>query len=179
MASLPALISFSPTLRTRVRPATAAALGYSFLGEGSLDPPPAGGGRESLEALDILQVSGSVKLLSPSQPMVLQLCPMSNPEVSQVSVSVTLLLFSSNVLYGSAGRLTGPDGGRAGGGHFWEAGWEAKMMVRGWGAVWLEVNSSLEGVAFSWRGLLRSSSKANGRRVCKCVYVLVNGCMCG
>lgn len=82
IASLPALISFSPTLRTRVRPAKAGALGYSFLGEGSLDPPPAGGGRESLEALDILQVSGSVKLLYPSQLMVLQLCPMSNPEVS-------------------------------------------------------------------------------------------------
>lgn len=50
------------------------------------------------------------------------------------------------------------------------------MMVRGWGAVWLEVNSSLEGVAFSWRGLLRSSSKANGRCVCVCVGKWV--CVC-
>lgn len=52
------------------------------------------------------------------------------------------------------------------------------MMVRGWGAVWLEVNSSLEGVAFSWRGLLRSSSKANGRCVCVCVGKWVCVCVC-
>lgn len=42
----------------------------------------------------------------------------------------------------------------------------------GWG-----VNRSLEGVLFSWRGLLGSSSKANS--VCESVCVLVNGCMCG
>lgn len=74
--SLPALISFSPTLSTRARLAVPR---HSFLGEGSLDPAPNEGGRASLEALDILQVSGSVKLLSLSQPVWLQLCPVSEP----------------------------------------------------------------------------------------------------
>lgn len=53
--SLPALISFSPTLTTRARPAMP---GHSLLGEGSLDPAPIEGGRASLEDLDILQVGG-------------------------------------------------------------------------------------------------------------------------
>lgn len=77
--SLPALISFSPTLTTRARPAAAAVPGHSFLGEGSLDPAPNEGGRASLEALDILQVRGSGRLLSPSQPVWLQLRPVGNP----------------------------------------------------------------------------------------------------
>lgn len=54
--SLPALISFSPTLTTRARPAMP---GHSLLGEGSLDPAPIEGGRASLEDLDILQVGGA------------------------------------------------------------------------------------------------------------------------
>lgn len=53
--SLPALISFSPTLTTRARPAMP---GHSLLEEGSLDPAPNEGGRVSLEDLDILQVGG-------------------------------------------------------------------------------------------------------------------------
>ena len=55
--SLPALISFSPTLSTLARPATPGVPGHSFLGEGSLDPAPVDGGRANLEALDILQES--------------------------------------------------------------------------------------------------------------------------
>lgn len=60
-----------------------------------------------------------------------------------------------------AGRLRGPEGG-----HFWEAGWEVSRRVRG---VRGGVNSSLEGVLFSWRGLLGSSSKANSVSVCACM----------
>lgn len=61
--SLPALISFSPTLTTRARPAVP---GHSLLGEGSLDPAPAEGGRAILEDLDIL---GEIKLLSLPRPV--------------------------------------------------------------------------------------------------------------
>ncbi|TNN73420.1 hypothetical protein EYF80_016374 [Liparis tanakae] len=58
--SLPALISFSPTLSTRTRP---TAPWHSFLEGGSLDLAPIEGGRANLEALDILRFGGSVKLL--------------------------------------------------------------------------------------------------------------------
>lgn len=44
-----------------MRPAKLAVPGHSFLGEGSLDPAPAEGGRASREALDILQLSEPVK----------------------------------------------------------------------------------------------------------------------
>lgn len=77
--SLPALISFSPTLSILARPAVVSVPGHSLLGEGSLDPTPAEGGRANLEALDILQVSGSVTLLSLPQPVWLQMCPVGNP----------------------------------------------------------------------------------------------------
>lgn len=49
-----------------------------------------------------------------------------------------------------SGRLHGPKGG-----HFGEGGWEVE------GDGWEGVNSSLEGVLVSWRGLPGSSSKAN------------------
>ena len=159
--SLPALISFSPTLSTRAR---SPVPGHSFLGEGSLDPAPNEGGRASLEALDILQVSGSAKLLSLSQPVWLQLCPVGNPGF-QLSVSVTLWLSGSSVLRlvqvgweGQREGTFGKPGGR------WAEGWGVCVCVCVGG-----VNSSLEGVLFSWRGLLGSSSKANSVSVCACM----------
>lgn len=94
--SLPALISFSPTVSIRARPAAVTVPGHSFLGDGSLDPTPAVGGRASLEALDILQVSGSVTLLSLSQPEWLQLCPVGKPRFLS---SQWMWLASSSVLW--------------------------------------------------------------------------------
>lgn len=79
--------------------------------------------------------------------------------------SVTLHL--QRVVTG-AGRLRGPGGGKEG--TFGKPSGR-RAEGEGWG-----VNSSLEGVLFSWRGLLGSSSKANS--VCECVCVLVNWCMC-
>lgn len=94
--SLPARISFSPTVSIRARPAAVTVPGHSFLGEGSLDPTPAVGGRASLEALDILQVSGSVTHLSLSQPVRLQLCPVGKPRLLS---SQWMWLASSSVLW--------------------------------------------------------------------------------
>lgn len=113
MPSLPALISFSPTLSTRARPAAAAVPGHSFLGEGSLDPAPAEGGRASLEALDILQVSGISK--APQSFSASVTAAASRGAIQGFSAlgecdSVTLQL--QRVVTG-AGRLRGPEGGRA------------------------------------------------------------------
>lgn len=112
MPSLPALISFSPTLTTRALPAAAAVPGHSFLGEGSLDPAPADGGRASLEALDILRVSGWVML--PSVFLSQRDCCRVLWVIQGFSThcecdSVTLRL--QRVVTG-AGRLRGPGGGR-------------------------------------------------------------------
>ena len=130
--SLPALISFSPTLSTRAR---SPVPGHSFLGEGSLDPAPNEGGRASLEALDILQVSGSAKLLSLSQPVWLQLCPVGNPGF-QLSVSVTLWLSGSSVLrlvqVGWEGQREGGVGKPGGG---WGEGWGVWVCVCGGGLI--------------------------------------------
>lgn len=81
--SLPALISFSPTVSARARPATAAVAGHSFLGEGSLDPAPAEEGRASLEAFDILYGSSVFFRV----PAFLQMCP--DQGVAELSADVT------------------------------------------------------------------------------------------
>lgn len=93
MVSLPALISFSPTVSTRARPVTTEDPGFSLLGDGSLDPAPAEAGRASLEALDILKVSAVFPPLGQQGPLRLDECK-----------SVTLKLW--RVVTG-AGRLQG------------------------------------------------------------------------
>lgn len=127
-----------------------------------MDPAPTEGGRASLEPLDILQVRGSGKLLSLSQPVAsdCSCVPWAIQGFSALGEcdSVTLLL--QRVVTG-AGRLRGPEGGKEG--TFGKSSGR-RAEGEGWG-----VNSSLEGVLFSWRGLLGSSSKANS--VCECVCV--------